>query len=204
MKVKICGITNLADAKAALLFGADFIGFIFAKSPRRITPQKAKEIITRLPKPTKTVGVFVNESAAKVNIIVKELKLNYVQLHGDESSAYCAKIKAEVIKAIRPRTRRDLQKIKKYKKVYAILLDTHSKTRRGGTGKSFNWELAVLAKKLHPRIILSGGLTPQNAKRAAKLVKPFALDASSGVESSPGKKSKPRLRKFLRSAKIRS
>lgn len=204
MKVKICGITNLADAKAALSFGADFIGFIFAKSPRRITPEKAKQIIARLPKSTKTVGVFVNENAADVNQIAKELKLKYVQLHGDEAPAYCKKVKAKIIKVIRPRSRRDLKKIKKYKKAYAILLDTYSKARRGGTGRTFNWDLAVLAKKLHPRIILSGGLTPKNAASAAKQAKPFALDVSSGVEKRPGKKGRRRLRKFLSSARIKS
>ncbi|MBU0686284.1 MAG: phosphoribosylanthranilate isomerase [Candidatus Margulisbacteria bacterium] len=202
MKIKICGITSLADAKAAASLQADFLGFIFAKSPRKISVARAERIIYRLPIDVKAVGVFVNEDADKVNQVVCRLALPYVQLHGDESPEYCAKIKTRVIKVIRPRSRKDLEEIKKYKDVFAVLLDTYSKTKRGGTGKTLDWKLAKEAKKYHPHIMLSGGLTPENVAEAVKKVKPFAVDVSSGVEKSPGKKNIQGLRKFIHNARI--
>ena len=198
-KIKICGITNLSDAQAASQLGADAVGFIFAKSPRRISPSKAGKIAASLPPFISKVGVFVNEKSSRVNKIAKECRLDYVQLHGEESPEYVKKIKLPVIKALRIKDRSTLRQIKKLK-VEALLLDTYEKGRRGGTGKTFNWNIAKAAKKFGIPVILSGGLTPGNVSRAIKKVKPYAVDASSGVELYPGKKSIMKLKKFIKRA----
>ena len=195
VKIKICGITNLGDARASAKLGADFIGFIFAKSPRRITPLKAKKIIEQLPASIKKVGVFVNEKAETVNNISDYCGLDLVQLHGKESPNYLKKIKKPVIKAFRIRDKRSLNQLSRYK-AKAFLLDTYKKGKPGGTGETFNWDLAVAAKKYRHPIFLSGGLNPENISGAIKKVKPYAVDVSSGVERKPGKKDIVKLKKI--------
>ena len=199
-KIKICGTTDLKDALAAAEAGADAVGFVFAQSPRRITPKKAKEIISKLPPFISAVGVFVNQRPKIINKIIKTCGLNYVQLHGDETPADCRKIKGKVIKAFRVKDKKSLKAISRYS-VSAVLLDTFSPEKYGGTGKAFNWELAVKAKKFGMPVILAGGLGTGNLLKAIRKVKPFAVDVSSGIESRPGKKDGRMLRKAVEIAR---
>ena len=190
VKVKICGITNLADASTAVRLGADALGFIFAPSPRRIAPQTAREIIRAVPPFVKTVGVFVNEAPATIREVMQHCGLDLVQLHGDESPALCEKLMPCTIKALRIKDESSLQTSQPYHgKVRALLLDTYSKEKAGGTGKTFDWNLAIKIKKMGIPIIISGGLGPSNIDLAIHTVRPYAVDVNSGVEKCPGKKS---------------
>ncbi|OGP50758.1 MAG: N-(5'-phosphoribosyl)anthranilate isomerase [Deltaproteobacteria bacterium RBG_13_43_22] len=188
-RVKICGITNLEDALLATEMGADAIGFIFTESPRRITPIKAKAIIHNLPPLVKTVGVFVNEEPARIKEIKSVCGLDLIQLHGDESPEICRDLMPYSIKAFRIQNQRDIKNIKRYQgAVRAILLDTFQKGKAGGTGKTFDWSLAVKAKETGIPVILAGGLGPDNIREAITIVHPYAVDVNSGIEERPGKK----------------
>ena len=197
IKVKICGMTQLKDALFAVEQGVDAVGFIFyKKSPRAVTMKTVREIITKLPPLVDTVGVFVNESAERLNKIADYCGLDLVQLHGEESPAFCRKIHRRVIKAFRVK---DLQSIKQLEKfpVSGFLLDTFSDDLHGGTGKTFDWNLALSAKKMGP-VILAGGLTPRNILQAVRQVRPYGVDVCSGVEKSPGIKDLEKVRAFLK------
>jgi phosphoribosylanthranilate isomerase len=202
-RVKICGITNLEDALVAQKAGADFLGFIFAESPRRVSVKTANIIIKKISPKVKIVALFVNETEENVKGAIAKLKrVDILQFHGDETPEYCSRFKGrKVIKAIRVKNKSSLKAIKEYKGVDYILLDTYSKTTYGGTGKTFNWELAKEAKRYGIPIFLSGGLNPDNVKEAIKKVKPFAVDVSSGVEISPGKKD-PKLIRNVFAARV--
>lgn len=196
--VKICGITNLDDALAAVAAGADALGFNFYKpSPRYITPQHAREIIEQLPETLLTVGVFVNEEPAAVKAIAGEVGLRALQLHGDESSEYCRKL-AEyyVIKTFAVSDSFDVQAAHEYK-VEAIMLDTKHNSLRGGTGRVFDWSVAQQAALTIPKLFLAGGLSPENVQNAVETVRPFAVDACSALEDRPGKKNHERMRVFI-------
>jgi phosphoribosylanthranilate isomerase len=197
IKVKICGMTQLKDALFAVEQGVDAVGFIFyKKSPRAVTMKTVREIITKLPPLVDTVGVFVNESAERLNKIADYCGLDLVQLHGEESPAFCRKIHRRVIKAFRVK---DLQSIKQLEKfpVSGFLLDTFFDDLHGGTGKTFDWNLALPAKKMGP-VILAGGLTPRNILQAVRQVRPYGVDVCSGVEKSPGIKDLEKVRAFLK------
>lgn len=200
-RVKICGITSLEDALTAVEAGADALGFVFFKeSPRHIFPEQASRIIEQLPPFVQLVGLFVNEQAATVNEVVDLCRLDLVQLHGDESDEFCQQIRRRVLKAFRVRSLTCLDPIRDYP-VAGYLLDTFSPSFYGGTGLSFNWEIAAEAVKRHQRIILAGGLTPDNVAEAIRQVRPYGVDVSSGVESAPGKKDHQKVREFIRTAK---
>lgn len=199
-KIKICGITNIEDAYAAIDSGTDALGFIFVpNTPRYVKPQAASLIIGELPPFITTVGVFANEPVETVLQAVQDCGLNAVQLHGSETPEYCSEINARgrvpIIKAFRVKDGQSLSQIPKYK-VSAYLLDTYVKGKKGGTGETFNWELAKEAKT-YGRIIVAGGLTPDNVAQAVEHIKPYAVDVSSGVESSPGKKDHARIKAFI-------
>lgn len=168
MRIKICGITNIEDAQAAVELGADALGFVFAPSPRQVTPQQAKEIIEKLPPFVATVGVFTDESPERIRQIADECKLDYIQLHG-----------AKPIKILK----KDI--------LAGILVDT----------KEHDWESAIDAKKYSKPVILAGSLTPENVAEAIKKVKPYAVDVSSGIESSPGKKDYEKMKRFIDAAR---
>ena len=190
-------MTQLKDALFAVEQGVDAVGFIFyKKSPRAVTMKTVREIITKLPPLVDTVGVFVNESVERVNKISDYCGLDLVQLHGEESPAFCRKIHRRVIKAFRVK---DLQSIKQLEKfsVSGFLLDTFSDDLHGGTGKTFDWNLALPAKKMGP-VILAGGLTPRNILQAVRQVRPYGVDVCSGVEKSPGIKDLEKVRAFLK------
>ncbi len=197
VKVKICGITILEDALYAADCGADALGFIFyPKSPRFVEITRAKEIISKLPPFITNVGVFVNESIENIVNIVHECNINIVQLHGDETPEYCSKVPMKVIKAIRIKDEDSLKQIAEYK-TSTFLLDAYSEDSYGGTGKIFNWNLAIKAKG-YGRIILSGGLTHDNVREAIEKFKPYGVDVSSGVEEREGKKDKEKVKEFIK------
>lgn len=183
---KICGITRIEDAKVAIENGASALGFIFYnKSPRYITIKQAMSISNKISKSISLVGVFVNQDQSFINNVIKNIPLNMIQLHGDESQKFCKKFSVPVIKAIRIKDKESLDIIKKYN-VDGLLLDTYSENKFGGTGKSFDWKLLNNFK--NKPIILSGGLSPKNIIEAISIVNPIAIDVNSGVELSPGRK----------------
>lgn len=200
--VKICGITNLADARTAVDAGADALGFMFYEpSARSITPAAAREIIAQLPPRVAKVGVFVNAPMEIIRRIATECGLDTVQLHGEETPEFCAQLAPlKVWKAVRVRDENSLSTMPGYK-TDAWLLDSYVAGHQGGTGEKFNWELAIAAKVLGRPIILAGGLTPENIATAVRQVRPFGVDVSSGVESAPGKKDAAKVRAFIHAAK---
>lgn len=199
VKVKICGITNLEDALAAANYGADALGFVFYKgSPRYISPEAAREIIRQLPPLITTVGVFVDETPERIEEILRHVPIDVAQLHGHEPPELCI-LSRRVIKAIRVKELSDLEPLKKYR-VSAYLLDTYTPESLGGTGQIFNWDIAVAAKEFG-KVILAGGLNPENIERAIRWVRPYGVDVSSGVEEEKGKKDLKRMRLFIERAK---
>jgi phosphoribosylanthranilate isomerase len=197
--VKICGITNLDDALAAVAAGADALGFNFYKpSPRYITPQHAREIIEQLPEAVLSVGVFVNEESNCVKSIAHEAGIHALQLHGDESPSYCRELAADyyVIKVFAVSDSFNIQIPNEYE-VEAIMLDTKHNTLRGGTGRVFEWSVAQQLSQTIPKLFLAGGLSLENIENAIKTVHPFAVDACSALEDSPGKKNAERMRLFV-------
>jgi phosphoribosylanthranilate isomerase len=199
VEVKICGITDYEDASIAVELGADALGFIFARSPRQITPEKARAIVREIPPFVKTVGVFVNEEPAAIREVIHYCGLDLAQLHGDESPDLCLSLMPYTIKALRIKDASSLQaSMTYYGKVRALLLDTFSKEKAGGTGKTFDWRLALKVKKLEIPIILSGGLGPSNIREAVRTVEPYAVDVNSGVEERPGKKSPILMKDLMR------
>jgi phosphoribosylanthranilate isomerase len=199
--VKICGITNLADGLAAAEAGADALGFIFdERSPRYVTHQQAADIIRGLPPLIVKVGVFVNPSEEFVFHAISECGLNLLQFHGSESPEFCTQFGLMSMKAFRMRDAETLKELPNYP-TDAWLLDAYSAKQLGGTGEKFNWDLAIEAKKLGRPIFLAGGLTPDNVADAIRQVQPYAVDVSSGVELSPGKKDSEKVKAFIQAAK---
>jgi phosphoribosylanthranilate isomerase len=200
VKVKICGITNLEDAKSAAEVGADAIGFIFYReSPRYIPVQKAADIIRAIPPFVLTVGVFVNETPEIIHEAVKRCSLSLVQLHGDETPEFCRSLNLRAIKAIRVFKEEDLNPIDSFP-VEGILIDSYQPGQFGGTGMAINWKILKGISKNRP-VILSGGLTPQNVEEAIETVSPYAVDVSSGVEKEPGKKDREKMKQFIQNAR---
>ncbi len=196
IKVKVCGITNIADALLAAESGADAIGFIFYKpSPRYIAPELARDIIDRLPPFINSVAVFVDEDEKRLKDIIDLCSIDTIQLHGDESPGFCERFKQKVIKTIRVQGEESLRDLDRYR-VSAFLLDTYRENIPGGTGRSFDWDLAIGVRRYGP-IILAGGLTPENVADAIRKVRPYGVDVSSGVEKSPGKKDADKLKRFI-------
>lgn len=201
VKVKICGITNPDDALAAVDAGADALGFVFFKdSPRHIRPAEAGRIIRQLPPFVVTVGVVVNETAETIAAMAAEAGVDCIQLHGDESPALCNSFR-RVIKAVRVASPDSLGPIESCRGlVSAFLLDTFTPGAMGGTGRTFNWDIAAEAKQYGP-IILAGGLTPDNVAEAIRHVRPYGVDVSSGVEREKGKKDHDKVSLFIRRAR---
>ncbi|HYE73865.1 MAG TPA: phosphoribosylanthranilate isomerase [Blastocatellia bacterium] len=193
-KLKICGITSLEDARAAIDCGAEYLGFNFYKpSPRYIAPENAREIISQLPQEIVSVGVFVNQpSPEDVIQIINTSTLQLAQLHGDESPEYCAAVGPDrVIKALRVSPDFQTESVLNYS-TFAILLDAFDRKLYGGTGKTLDWNIASEVAKL-TKIFLAGGLSPENVAEAINTVQPFAIDVNSGVECSPGRKDAKKL-----------
>lgn len=199
-KIKICGITALEDALFCCEAGCDGLGFVFVKeSPRYVEPGQAAKIIASLPPFVATIGLFANQEEEEVRRVLEICPVDILQFHGEETASYCQKWAKRVIKAFRVKDRESLDIIPDYK-VSACLLDAYQKDVLGGTGKDFDWKLAVLAKR-YSRIILAGGLTEENVGQAILKVRPYGVDISSGVESMPGKKDREKVKSFTEKVK---
>jgi len=197
VKVKICGITSVADAEAAVAAGADSIGLMFYPgSPRHIPLEKAQEISRSVPPHIMRTGVFANPHPSDVFAAIQTCQLNLLQFHGEETPEFCLQFGMMTMKAFRVRDADSLPALSEYR-TDAFLLDSHVAGKPGGTGETFNWDLAVEAKKFGKPIFLAGGLTPQNVAEAVRKVKPFGVDVSSGVEQSPGKKDAKKMQDFV-------
>jgi phosphoribosylanthranilate isomerase len=200
-RVKICGITILADAQVVVEAGADALGFNFyEKSPRYVSLKTAAEISKQLPLFVMRVGVFVNAPEEIILRAIGEVGLTMLQFHGDEPPEFCTQFGLMSMKAFRIRNAESLNGIPNYQ-TEAYLLDAYSAEARGGTGEKFNWNLAVEAQKFGKPIFLAGGLTPENVADAVKKVQPFGVDVSSGVESAPGMKDAVKIRAFIQAAR---
>jgi phosphoribosylanthranilate isomerase len=195
VRVKICGITNRADACAAVDAGAAALGFNFcSSSPRYVTPQVAAEIVAQLPRVVCTVGVFVNEPRERVAAIAQQVGLTTLQFHGDESPEFCRGWAQKVVKAIRVCDAHAAGKAQRYT-VDFILADAYVEGQRGGTGRRI---VPILLEGFErPHLILAGGLTPENVAEAVRTVRPFAVDVASGVERAPGQKDVTLMRRFI-------
>ncbi len=200
VRTKVCGITNEKDALKAANLGAWAVGFIFyKKSPRFISPFKAKKIIEKLPPFVTPVGVFVNHNAGAMKDIINHCGLRAVQLHGDEDCHTCHRLRrynVKIVKAFRVGENLDVKNIESYK-VDAFLFDTLDKDNYGGTGKTFDWNLLKEVKSLNVPIILSGGLNSKNVIEPVTELRPYAVDVNSGVEESPGIKDAGKMKEFL-------
>jgi phosphoribosylanthranilate isomerase len=194
--IKICGITNLHDARSAVECGADALGFIFySKSKRYVSPPKAKEMIRKLPSDVIRVGVFVNQEIEEVKEIARFCDLSLIQLHGDETTEYCSQFPtSSLIKAVMPRKGKDIVRFNYPAGI--ILVDTYAPGLYGGTGRVSNWSLAVRIKENH-RLILAGGLRADNIREAIEAVRPDAVDINSGIEISPGEKDPGKMREIV-------
>jgi len=194
MLVKICGITSIEDAEAAVEAGASSLGFVFwPKSPRFIDPERARGIVSCLPPFVVPVGVFVNQPAAHVKGVAALVRLGAVQLHGDEDLLYVAGMDYPVIKAVSIESGDETDRIDIWPRRTMLLLDVHDPVSRGGTGRTIDWSAAapIAARR---RTLLAGGLTPDNVAQAVERVQPYGIDVSSGVERSPGVKDHARIR----------
>jgi phosphoribosylanthranilate isomerase len=213
VRIKICGITNLADARAAIAAGADMLGFNFYRpSPRFITPQDARTIIEALrteikalPRTVTMVGVFVDELAESIARVAADAGIAAIQLHGDESVEFCRELKTLLpdrflIKVIRANGNAVIEHAAEYN-VDAIMLDAFDAELRGGTGRTVDWHLARHTREVVPRLFLAGGLSPQNVREAIDAVQPYAVDACSALESSPGRKDAERMDAFVRAVR---
>jgi len=196
---KVCGITRLEDALAAAEAGAEAVGFMFyPPSKRAVTPEAARQIIRQLPPRLRKVGVFVDALPDTVRLTVEVSGIDTLQFHGEESPEYCHHFAPLPIwKAFRIRSRESLARLTPYAEVAAWLLDSFVADQPGGTGATFNWELAVEAGGRGRPIILAGGLTPRNVAAAVQQVRPWGVDVSSGVEASPGRKDPSLIRNFI-------
>lgn len=200
VKVKICGITSREDAWAAVDAGADALGFmLYEDSPRRVNYAEVAAITRDLPPFVSRVGVFVNATEEFI-LRAAACGLDTLQFHGHETSAFCARFTLKTIKAFRIQDASSLEAMAGYS-THAWLLDSYVPGKEGGTGATFNWEIAALAVQQSRRIILAGGLKPENVAAAVKQVRPYGVDVSSGVEVRPGKKDAAKLRDFIAAAR---
>ena len=196
-RIKICGITSVEDALAAAQLGADAIGLVFyPPSPRYVEVEQAAEIAAALPPFVTTVGLFVNADEQTISEVVSRVRIDLIQFHGNECKDYCGLHQRPYLKAVRMNDEVDLDKqMADYAQARALLLDTYKAGVPGGTGEQFNWDR--VPAHLADKIILAGGLTPENVKDAIAQVHPYAVDVSGGVESAPGKKDKEKMARFI-------
>ena len=200
IRVKVCGITRLEDALAAAEYGADAVGFVFyKKSPRFIAPEAAAQIVKKLPPFITPVALFVNEEEVQARAILHSTCISVIQFHGDETPAYVSSFSQRTIKAIRIENEASLNAAHTYD-VNAFLLDAYSPDLYGGTGATFDWDL-LKEGNFSERIILAGGLNPDNVAEAVEKVMPYGVDVSSGVEISPGIKDHQKMKTFIEIAK---
>ncbi len=201
VRIKICGLTRWEDVLAVVEAGADAVGFVFVPgTPRNIETALARELVGKLPPFVSKVGLFVDADVMTVARTVAQTGLDTVQLHGDETPEFARQFRGavKVVKAFRVRGPETLAELAAYVGAAdAFLLDAFVPGSHGGTGVSFNWDLAVKARALGMPVVLAGGLTPENVAEAVARVRPYAVDVSSGVESAPGRKDPDRIRRFI-------
>jgi len=198
-KIKICGITNLNDALRCAEAGADALGFVFAPSPRQVAPQVAAKICERIPDSISKAGVFVNENPSTLLKTARVCQLDYAQLHGLEDQEYFQQLNFPFVKVFQVKNKAILSEIERFQ-LKLFMLDVFVNGNSGGSGKSFDWEIAVQAKRFG-QFILSGGLTPENVGSALQRVRPYGVDVSSGVEKFPGRKDLDKVEKFIQEVK---
>ncbi len=205
VKIKICGITNVEDAKVAVAAGADALGFVmYRKSPRFVEAAMVRRIVAGLPPFVLPVGVFVNEEPGLVRSLLDDCGLALAQLHGDETALYCQDLGRPVLKALRLKDRGTFLALAEFQgraNVRGVLIDAFSNQAYGGTGQTVDWTLAQEAAQSTP-IVLAGGLTPANVAEAIACVHPYGIDVSSGVERSPGKKDHGKVKAFIEAARL--
>lgn len=196
IRVKICGITNSADAKKSVLCGADAIGFVFyPPSPRYISPQRALEIVATIPPFITTIGLFVNTEPNDIKAILDLVPLAMLQFHGNETPKFCAQWGKPYIKSFYPQKGKDIvSQIDSYQSACGVLFDSYLTDTPGGTGQTFDWSCIPQIKK---PVILAGGLTPKNLAMAIRKVHPYALDVSSSLEKTPGIKDSKKIFSFM-------
>jgi phosphoribosylanthranilate isomerase len=204
VRVKVCGITSVRDAHEAVEAGAQALGFVFYRaSPRCVSPRRARAIIRQVPAHVLKVGVFVDAEPGEVRRIARWCALDAVQFHGQETPDYCARFKEyKTIKAFCVRTRDDLKGVAAYR-VWGVLFDSRAGSRRGGTGKAFDWRILKGLKPAPRRLFLAGGLNVRTVGEAIRMVHPDWIDASSSLESAPGKKDAAKVREFISAVKKR-
>ncbi len=201
VKVKICGVTTIDDAQVAVQAGAYGVGLMFySGSPRHISVDVAQEIAESLPPSVLRVGVFVDPNPSDIFAAIQLCGLNLLQFHGNETPQFCQQFGVMTMKAFRMRNAGSLDPLATFS-ADAFLLDSYVPDKAGGTGETFNWDLAVEAKKFGRPIFLAGGLTPENVADAIRAVQPFGVDVSSGVEFSPGRKNPEKVRAFIAAAR---
>ncbi len=202
-RVKICGNTNYEQARLAVELGADYLGFIFVPSSKRvITIERAEEILAKLSDFPNIVGVFCNQPKKEVEQIATRLGLKFLQFHGEETALYCDAFMQkgfEVIKTFHVKDAMSLKRIDEYN-VSAFLFDTYTHSEKGGSGIAFDWRLIEDKPYVHDKLFLAGGLNPENVAKAIEKIQPFAVDVASGVESAPGIKDPKRLQAFFKMA----
>ena len=205
VKIKMCGITNVDDARVVVEAGADALGFVmYRKSPRFVEPAVVKAIVAGLPPFVLPVGVFVNEEPARVRTLMDECGLALAQLHGDETAPYCQDLGRPVLKALRLKDRGTFLALAEFSgraNVRGFLIDAFSDQAYGGTGQTVDWGLAQEVAQSMP-VVLAGGLTPVNVAEAIARVRPYGVDVSSGVELSPGKKDHRKVKAFIHAARL--
>ncbi len=201
VKVKICGLTNYEDAVAALDMGADLLGFNFyPESPRYVTPEKAAEIISKLPAFIDVAGVFVNASFEEIRRIIDRCRLNWIQLHGDEDPEFCGSFRSVHVKTMKALRVKDTSDIEKADQFFtdAVLLDAFHPEKYGGTGLTFDWNIVGHIGK---RVFLAGGINPDNAAAAVELGV-YGIDVCSGIEAEPGKKDHRKMKKLFENVNL--
>lgn len=198
IRIKICGITNLEDARAAVSAGANWLGFVFfRKSPRFVSPETAQSIASRLPKNIKKVGVFVDEASGRVRAVARACGLDVLQFHGHETPAYLKRFKGyRVMKAVRVKNTASFKRAGRSPADY-LLFDAFDPRALGGTGNVFDWDLLSEIRKIKKPVFISGGLSADNVAALLARIRPFGVDVSSGVEKRPGKKDARKMRRFV-------
>lgn len=199
VKVKICGLTRAEDVRAATEAGADAVGFVFADSPRRISIETAARLSRYVPGGVLRVGLFMDQPRAEIEQVVRSVPLDMLQFHGAETEQQCVLFKLPWLKAVAMQDAGSIERAERdFPRAEGLLLDSHAKGRRGGSGERFDWSLSRPSAK---RIWLAGGLNADNVAEAIRVFRPFAVDVSSGVESAPGIKDAARISDFIRAVR---
>ena len=199
VRIKVCGLTRFEDVQSAVSAGVDVIGFVFTKSPRRISIETANHLLGYVPKHVLSVGLFLNQERSEISQVVKAVRLDMLQFHGSETEQECSRFELPWLKAVAMENATSARQAEQdFPGALGLLLDSHAKGKRGGSGKVFDWSLV---RPLTKPVWLAGGLNAENVGEAIRSVKPYAVDVSSGVESAPGFKDALRIKAFVRAVR---